>query len=224
MSKSTADTESGAYRWDESEWFSERELPGYGDSEEADLRAEVGEGDDWGGAHDFRAGTDKHEWLAFKILRQTGRVLCATTLFAPPNRPDCAEWTPALAYVFDGDQVAHDPAAMHERNREVELSEPRVTIPKAASEQWGGVDYGQFRYDRRVNEETGYVSGGESTGCVVADRPLPAFMTVVETVVAMRNLLPEQARQVREFARQLKQEGTDRDKDILAKVLAATAE
>jgi len=218
----TADT-SDAYRLEEREWFDRdawADADAYRDSDEHAARADVGEGDEWGHAHSPTTGTDKHAWLAFKILKQTGRVLCATTLFAPPDRPDVAPWTPALSLIFDDEplDIEHDPDAIHERNREVELTDSEVVVPKSAPEQWGGVAYAG--YSGRTNPETGYLSGGESTGCVIADRPLPEFMHVVETVLALAQLPPQRHEETRAYAEQLKREGELRDRDILARVLA----
>lgn len=210
-------------RMTEVEWFEDRESPGYGNSDEADARADIGEGDEWGLHHDFQGGTNKHEWLAFKILKQTGRALCSTTLFRPPDR-GLGEWGDAFSLVMDGEPVDHDPAAMHHENHELELSDPTLRIPKTASARYGETDYGVFR-TRRRHTETGYISGGESTGIVIADRPLPAFMNVVETVLLLReaHLSERQLRDLREWAAELKR-GADetRDTDILAKILAAT--
>lgn len=217
MSSSATPTEH-AYNWEESDWFTERDYPGYGDSDEANSRRDIGEGDDWGGSYEFRTGTTKEQWLAFKILQQTGRVLCATTLFDPPNRPDCALWTPALAFVFDGEQIAHDPRAMHHRNEERELSEPGIVNAKTASEAWGGVNYAGESV--RVEEHAGYLSGGESTGCIIADRPHDAFMHVIDTILPLTNLTPRQQREVRTWMSDEKRQGDDRDVDLLEQFLA----
>lgn len=215
MSSSTT-SDDHAYTWEEKDWFEAREYPGYRDSEEAAARADIGEGDDWGQSHDFQTGVSKWQWLAKKILVQTGRVLCATTLYDPPDRG----FQPHLNAEGIDSAPNHDPTAMHHQNEERELSEPELRVPYAASDQWGGVDYGQSRYRRRLQADSGYISGGASTGCVVADRPHDAFMHVIETILPLTNLTPRQQREVRAWMSEEKRHGDDRDIDLLEQFLA----
>jgi hypothetical protein len=201
--------ESAAYRWSETEWYDQT---GANDTESADEP-------DYGPHHDEYGGTSRAEWVAHGILRETARLLCARTALEDPYAGgDLAE---AVALVLD-DDPGHDGRGdeLHVDNHEVELSDPTMVLGRTAGEGWGIREYGQFRRRRRVNPETGYVSGGESTGVLIADRPLPEFMAVVDLVLMSNVTGPDEATEIREWARSEKCEGQQRDVDILSGVLA----
>jgi hypothetical protein len=196
-------TQSQPYRnWSETDWYDHVE-----DRDRADS--------DDDGHHQERAGTDRLEWVAHDILKSSARLLCATTLWDAPDRG----WSPHMAAEGVPDAPDHDPDAMHHERGEVELTEPRVALGKTA-DGWGTHAYGYSGHDKRVQPETGYLSGGESTGVVIADRPTEEFLAVVDLVVACRDLRRKTAEHVRAFAREQKAEGNARDVDILRDVLA----
>lgn len=194
-------------------WYDQLgEHPGYQDDDADPDR-------DYGQAHSFLPGKTYEEYVAHDILRRTGRLLCATTLLDPPDLPG-GRMRQLFAWLFEDEHLEHDPTAMHHANAEVELSDPEVRVAKSAPGEWGFTDYRQSRHRKRVADESGYISGGESTGVLIADRPLPAFMDIVDVVLALSNLPPKQQTEVRQFARSAKQAGDEKDVDILAKVLA----
>lgn len=204
-----------AYRWEESDWYEASNAPNYQDSDEHHKRVDLGEGKEWGVAHDFREGTSKYAWLAHDIHKHVAPALCATTLLDPPDRG----LEPLFAWLFDDDPIESDPDALHHENRAVELGKPAVRVPKTGGDQWGNPDYGQYRHRRRVNKETGYVSGGESTGIYLGDIPAERFLAVVDTVLAVSNLPPRQRREIRQYASSAKRDGNKRDVEILERVL-----
>ena len=214
------------YRMEESDWFESREMPGY-ESESDDETEETanddyvahGQGDEWGVHHDFVEGSSKHENLAHRYLSSVARLLCARTLFGAPDRGH----EPLFAWLLDDEELVdeHDPSALHSMKREVELSDPQLHIPRSMPDQWGGVDFGQYRHRRRLNEETGYISGGESTGIYLADSPEPLFMEAVNLYLMGQNFMERRAEELRSYARSLKREGQLRDVDILERVIYA---
>lgn len=197
------------YRWCESEWFEQREYYGYDDADEDDDRDR--------GGHCNYGTTSKADWLAHQLLRRTGRLLCSTALFAPPDRGV----EPLFAWLFDDEEIDHDPDAMHHENAEIELTEPIVRLGNIAGKEFGTTEYTSERYQKRVNPEHGYISGGESTGVIIADRPKAAFLEVVDIYLAMKDLKWSRAEQLREYAEAEKLSGEARDVDILASVIAA---
>lgn len=217
---STEPTESGNYRWQEDEWFTATDAPGYQESDEARERADIGEGEEWGQAHDFTVGTDKYEWVAWDIYLQVAPAYCAASLWGPTELPGGRD-AQLCAWLFDGECISDERVwAMHEENEQMELSEPQLHIPKRAPEKAGMKDYGQYRYRRRVNPETGYITGGASTAVVVGDLPKEEFMTVISTILSMSDLMPDAVAEVRRFARQLKSAPNDmRDVEIVERVL-----
>ena len=200
------------YRWREADWFQARDYYGHDDADgDGD-----GDGEDTSGHRNYGT-TSKADWLAHQLLRRTGRLLCATTLFAPPDRGV----EPLFAWLFDDELVAHDPDAMHHENAEIELTDPIVRLGRIAGEEFGTAEYTQQRHRRRVNLEYGYLSGGESTGVIIADRPMDAFLEVVDIYLEIKSLDFERTAELRELARREKQAGERRDVDILARVIAA---
>jgi hypothetical protein len=208
------------YRWDETEWFESQSYPGYDDTDsDADSEyAAHGQGEAWGGAHDFREGKSKPEWVAHQLLREVAPKLCATTLFDTPDR----NWGRHLAAegIDASPSWDHDSGAMHHQRGEVELTEPRHRIPKAMPAQWGQQDYGQTQRRKRVNETAGYLSGGASTGVYLPDVPLGVFVEVVDTYLALKELSERERDKVRQYAITEKRDGNDRDIDILKRVVA----
>jgi hypothetical protein len=198
------------YGWSETEFYDRMDS---GEDDSDDENAEHGP------HHREYGGTSRAEWIAHGILRETARLLCARTALEEPwAGGDLAE---AVALVLDDDS-GHDGRASetHTENREVELSDPTMVLGRSAGAGWGIREYGQYRRRRRINPETGYISGGESTGVLIADRPLPAFMAVVNLVLMSNVTGPDEATEIRAWARAEKQAGQQRDVDILSGVLA----
>ena len=201
MSTSPSSPEDRPYGWSETEFYDTVE----------DRDRETGPT-----GHDEYPGTDRLEWVSHDILKQTARLLCATTLFGTPDRG----WTPHMAAHGIPDAPDHESTAMHHERRELELTEPRVAMGKTRGDAWGHREYGYTGHNERVTPETGYLSGGESTGVVIADRPTEEFLAVVDLVVSAHCLRPAEADEVRTWAKKQKAAGEDRDVDILAGVLA----
>jgi hypothetical protein len=122
---------------------------------------------------------------------------------------------------LEGETIDGHGDALHNENREVELSEPALHVPKDGGEEFGTREYGQFRHRRRVNEETGYVSGGESTGVWIQDRPTDEFMELVGWYLHdVRDDIPPKLRNdAKSLAKQLKVQGETRDVDIMTRVV-----
>ena len=172
---------------------------------------------------------DQDRIIAKGILLETATVLCSTTLFETPCLPGghveqlCAflfegpEWQ---EFEFDPDEQppeawkAHDPTADHHRNREVELSEPKIRPPTDTVRDQ--------RHRKRVNEEIGYISGGESTGVIVKPRPTNELAEVLDEWLDGRkdNVSEEIKQGARDKLYELKREGSSSDVDILTTVIA----
>ena len=197
------------YRMRESDWFAARDYPGHGDQDD--------DRDGDGSHHRDYGATSKADWLAHQLLRRTGRLLCATTLFGTPDRG----LEPLFAWLYDDDLVDHDPLAMHHENGEVELTDPIVRLGRVGGEEFGTTEYTSERYQKRVNPEHGYISGGESTGVIIGDRPTAAFLEVVDIYLDVKDIEWGRAAELRELAEREKEAGERRDVDILSRVIAA---
>lgn len=157
---------------------------------------------------------DPNALIAHELLLDTATMLCKTTLLDEPwNGGRISE---AIALVLD-DDAAHDGRheAMHHENREVELTDPCIRPPTATVRDQ--------RHRKRMNEEMGYITGGESTGVIIQDRSLEEFMSVVQIWLEGRRgeLLDREKREARQLAARLKQQGELRDVDVLTKVVAS---
>lgn len=152
---------------------------------------------------------DPNEIIAFKLLRDTGTMLCAATLFGDPDRG----WSAHAAAEGIEFTPGHDPAAHHTENREVELSEPAVRPPTETVRDQ--------RHRVRVNEEVGYLTGGHSTAVVMKDRSLEEFIAVVNLWLEGRNTdVPDGIkRDARDLAYRRKREGKTRDVDVLSEIV-----
>ena len=152
---------------------------------------------------------DPNEIIAFRLLRDTGTMLCAATLFGDPDRG----WSNHLA--AEGIQYApgHDPLAMHTERHAVELSDPAALPPTETVRDQ--------RFRVRMNEETGYLSNGHSTACVLQDRSIEEFIAVLNLWLGGRNTdVPDSIkRDARNLAYRRKREGDCRDVDVLAEVV-----
>jgi hypothetical protein len=156
---------------------------------------------------------DPNALIAHELLLDTATMLCKTTLLEDPwNGGRMAE---AIALVLDDDPEfdgRHD--QLHRQNEEVELTEPCIRPPTETVRDQ--------RHRKRMNEETGYITGGETTGVIIQDRPLEEFMSVVHIWLEGRRgeLLDREKREARQLAARLKQQGELRDVDVLTKVVA----
>jgi len=173
---------------------------------------------DWGSHHSFK-DYDKHEAIAHSLLRNSATMLCARTLFAPPNNG--GRLAELCAWLFDDECIDGHGDALHTDNRAVELTDPELHVPKNAGDQFGTHEYGQYRHRRRLNPETGYVSGGESTAVVIQDRSEEQFLALIrEWLDACHSNLRDWKRQATiRYARRLKRGGDQRDVDVLTKIV-----
>ena len=157
---------------------------------------------------------DPNEIIAFRLLRDTGTMLCAATLFGDPDRG----WGSHLE--AEGIQYApgHDSLAMHHERREVELPDPAARPPTETVRDQ--------RHRVRVNEETGYMTGGHSTAVVLQDRSLSEFIAVLNLWLEGRcQFVPDSIkRDARDLAYRRKRAGDTRDVDVLTEVVAFVRE
>lgn len=122
---------------------------------------------------------DRHRIIADRLLRETGTLLCATTLY---DRP-APESTSTIAQLFawlEGEPIGDVDGTMHKENRPIELSDPELRLP-----QDDGL--GTAPHARRINPEHGYISG-DSTATIVQDRPLDELMDVVEVFFGLEEI------------------------------------
>lgn len=155
---------------------------------------------------------DPNELIAHELLLDTATMLCKTTLLEEPwNGGRISE---AIALVLD-DDPDHDGRhyQMHKTQGEVELTDPCIRPPTETVRDQ--------RHRKRMNEEAGYITGGETTGVIIQDRSLEEFMSVVQIWLSGRRgeLLETEKREARQLAARLKQQGELRDVDVLAKVV-----
>lgn len=177
---------------------------------------------DAGSAHEFTEGTHKAEWLAHKILKESGTLICARTLLDDPYAPRSA----VLIGWLEGaptDAVTGDPGALHDQRGEVALTEPVVRLPAQASDgSRAVVAAANGRHRARVNDASGYIAG-EGTGALIQDRPAGEFMDVIEDLLARAafelGASASERRALRERARRLKRSGEWRDVDIVEAIL-----
>lgn len=160
---------------------------------------------------------DPNELIAHELLLDTATMLCKTTLLEEPwNGGRMAE---AIALVLD-DDPDHDGRhyQMHKEQGETELTDPVIRPPTETVRDQ--------RHRKRMNEEAGYITGGETTGVIIQDRPLEEFMSVVQIWLSGRRgeLLEEEKREARQLAARLKHQGEMRDVDVLTKVVASVRE
>jgi hypothetical protein len=156
--------------------------------------------------------------VAFNLLRQSGTALCATTLKDEPwNGGRMAE---LFAWCFDGECIDGHAEALHHANEEVELSDPAVRLGIQSKFEYRAGEFGAERFRKRVNEETGYLSGGETTAIIWQDRPVEDFMAVVDIYLSARPNVRDSEKEVaRGLAHHLKTERRMRDLDIMERVV-----
>lgn len=156
---------------------------------------------------------DPNELVAFDLLRETATMLCETTLSGPPY---CSDLEALCALHFEGEPVGdYDPLALHECNREVELTDPEVFAP---------VEGRPSRHRKRYNPDTGYLTGGETTAVRIKDRPHDALLRVVDDWLGGRrgSLRESEKEEIRDYCSRMKKNqhasGLS-DLDILTKVV-----
>ncbi|WP_459879349.1 hypothetical protein [Halorubrum gandharaense] len=82
-----------------------------------------------------------------------------------------------MAWLVDDECIDGRADAMHHQNRAVELTEPTFYVPPG-----DGTERGR---KARLNEETGYITGGETTSVVYRDRPADEFLATVDAYLDM---------------------------------------
>lgn len=111
--------------------------------------------------------------------------------------------------------------SLEEADEEIELTDPCLYIGRSGSEQSKPGEYGQQPRRRRYNPETGYISGGETTATVVADRPESEFLQIVDAWLEyLGHRLPAAHRdRLRQRALRLKRAGDLSDVTIMTKLV-----
>ncbi|QIO25417.1 hypothetical protein [Haloarcula sp. JP-L23] len=118
------------------------------------------DGDESDEDHDEVTGTSPAEHIAFQQLLKFTRPLCWATLNETPNRG----LRPHFAWL-DGEPlgVNSDLGALHTEQKQVELTDPSIYVPKSHETSGNPINYRQERHQRRYNPETGYINWGETT-------------------------------------------------------------
>jgi hypothetical protein len=215
QAQATATTEDSAARYAPHNWYGDDDdqEASYDDPEDNPER-NPGVGGTW-----RPDPNDPAEIVAHQILRETGTLLCATQLYEPPwNGGRTAE---LFAWLFEDELIDGGEGALHRENRPVELSDPSIKLPKQTPGD--RPDTGCERYRRRVNPETGYINGGESTAIVIQRRPCDEFMAVVDEYLGLQPLFDREIEDLRQYARRLKGQQHHNgmsDKDILSRVIS----
>ena len=174
--------------------------------------------------HDRVDPNDPAEIIAHKILRETATVVCATTLLDSPKPPTR---TAELFAFLDGE--TWDKYALHTENESIELTDPTIRLGQHAPDSTLVGEYGCERHRKRYNPETGYITGGETTGVLIQDRPRDELLSVIENW--LRGVAARGDNGIREgdvdeglvYAERLKENAHHngfRDVDIMAKVVS----
>jgi len=161
---------------------------------------------------------DPAEIVAHQILRETGTLVCARTLYEPAwNGGRMAE---CFAWLFEDELIDGGQEALHHENRAVPLTDPAVKLPKRTAGD--RPDTGCERYRRRYNPETGYLNGGETTASVLQRRPCEEFMEVVDEYLGLQPFFDDEIEDLRQYARRLKGQQHHNgmnDEEILSRVI-----
>ena len=170
--------------------------------------------------------------IAHAILRETATILCGESLDGEPyldNVGDLAHDQRKVAEAFaalDGERYGE--YATHDENEEVELTDPTIRLGNTAPESTLVGEWGVERYRKRINPQTGYITGNETTYVAIKKRPLPKIMAVIEgwlRGVAARDdsgLTESEIQDLLDLARSLKKnqhQNKKDDFDIVEKVV-----
>jgi hypothetical protein len=214
MSTSSA-TADGSARYATHNWFGDDDDP---DEEAYDDPEDNPDRNPGVGGHWRPDPNDPAEIVAHQVLRETGTMVCATTLYDPPWRG--GRMAELFAWLFEDELIDGGEGAMHRENRPVELTDPDIKLPKRTPGT--RPDAGCERHRRRYNPETGYINGGETTASVIQRRPCEEFMEVVDEYLGIQPLFGDEVEDLREYARRLKGQqhhnGMD-DEEILSRVI-----
>ncbi|MFP8891827.1 hypothetical protein ACLI4U_18955 (plasmid) [Natrialbaceae archaeon A-CW2] len=162
--------------------------------------------------------TERAQWIAHSLLKDTAVLACPIALNADPNRP-AALWE----WLEHGEaSTGHDPTAMHKTNEIIELTDPKLWLPLESQETIAGkpIEYGQNRHRVRYNPEHGYPVGPQ-----IMDRPHGDFMQVVRAMLEHCattkgvGLSQRECDKLERDADRMKQAGDRRDTDILATII-----
>lgn len=227
--KSTSGDSGTSPRYSRGNWWGDQEDEG----QEYDDPRDTPETNPGPAGHWRPDPNDPEKILAHKLLRETGTLVCATTLYDDAwNGGRTAElfaWLEADrdddGNVIEVQLIDGHGEAMHHENGPVELTDPSIKLPKKHE---GRPDAGCERHRRRINPETGYINGGESTATVIEDRPVDKFMGVVEDYLDLqRTFFEKDKKHIRDFARSLKcnQHNNDMDDEvIMARIISEVRE
>jgi|GEM_PF-573857 hypothetical protein len=172
------------------------------------------------------------EIIAHTILRETATMICATNLRDEPYLDDVEDLTHDERKVAEAfaalDGERYGKYALHTDNEAVEMTDPAIRLGQHAPEKSLVGEYGCERHRKRYNPATGYVSGGETTGVLIQDRPWGELREVIEQWlrgVAAREssgLTTNDVDDALQFAKRLKKNVDHnglRDVDIMTKVV-----
>jgi len=199
---------------DRSDWWGES------DDTDTDTNAVDNETD-----HERVDPNDPAEIIAHSILRETATMICAATLKDDPGIEGGR--TAKLFAFLDGETWNDD--ALHTERKAVELTNPAIRLGEHDPDSSLVGEWGCERHRKRFNPETGYISGNETTGVLIQDRPRDELLDVIEDW--LRGVAARDDNGIREgdvdeglvYAERLKENAHHngfRDVDIMAKVVS----
>ncbi|QLD84804.1 hypothetical protein HWV23_03435 [Natronomonas halophila] len=163
------------------------------DSTSLSSREPLGNRDNWWGddttpdrqrGHVEVAGTDAAEHKARQLALRFCQPLCRTQLEEPAwngGRP--AE---LLAWLVDDDCIDGRGDVLHREQKPVELTAPKLPLPKERELGGQTIEYGAHRVRRRYNPETGYINFGETTGTTIPEFGYEIYKLCVHTYLGER--------------------------------------
>jgi len=171
------------------------------------------------------------EIVAHRLLRETATMICASTLRDDPTIDteglDRGQTQTTELFSFLDGETWND-NALHTENKAVELTDPAIRLGQHNPESSLVGEWGSERHRKRYNAVTGYISGNETTGVLIQDRPLDELMVVIEQWLrgvaarGKKGLTDSTIRETLDLARGLKKnthQNGMRDVDIMAKVV-----
>jgi hypothetical protein len=139
---------------------------------------------------------DPNEIVAYKFLLDHATMNCRSTLEDEPTLGDCEgleyeqRLTAQLFASLDGETWGK--YATHDENKAVELTDPCIRLGQTDTDASVVGEWGTERHRKRINPETGYITGDETTSIAVEQFDLATFMELTEM------WLRDQQRELRE--------------------------
>lgn len=138
------------------------------------------------GGHAEVETVDPAEYIAFQELLAFVQPICERTIDADPwNGGRTAE---QFAWLLDGECIDGRGDELHTENRYVELSAPKLHLPKQIERNGRYIEYRQHRHRRRYNPETGYINWGESTSTGLPEVGWETYWQAVHNYLASREI------------------------------------